>query len=313
MKKKYDIGKCKSLRIKCISEVGWFDSEKLLNQLQAGGGFEANQWTIPWTPENAAGFCSLIDMEKLDGRHHKFLLDTGWNNQYMDEGFKREGIDKMLKNDEIDFLMIGHEHLDHFWGLEATLKYDPNIKIIIPNTFFPETRAFLKGAEFITANVRNKIPHKGDLVQVKPGQIKRLYDGCAAVVFDLPIILRVRGEESLYFNVKDKGIVCVTRCCHQGILTLAEFAQNNIVDGENMYGVYGGLHIAPFGTMNQDSKQIVREMGKYDFKKIACNHCTGLAAVQRLIELDYHVVKGTGAYGSTSDLYIGNGDEVVFG
>ena len=104
MKKKYDIGQCKSLRIKCISEVGWFDSEKLLNLVRAGGGLKANQWTIPWTPENAAGFCSLIDMETLDGHHHKFLLDTGWNNLYKDERFKRERIDKMLKNGEIDFL-----------------------------------------------------------------------------------------------------------------------------------------------------------------------------------------------------------------
>ena len=172
---------------------------------------------------------------------------------------------------------------------------------------------FLKGAEFNTSKTKNMIPHKGKLVKLIPGHINKLYNGCAAVAFDLPIVIRVRGEQSLFFNVKDKGIVCVAGCCHQKILTLADFAQKKILGGENMYGVYGGLHIAPFGPMNPDREHIVKGMAKYNFQKIACNHCTGLVAVQKMIELDYPVVRGTGSFGSKSDLHIGNGDEVVFG
>jgi 7,8-dihydropterin-6-yl-methyl-4-(beta-D-ribofuranosyl)aminobenzene 5'-phosphate synthase len=142
--------------------------------------------------------------------------------------------------------------------------------------------------------------------------VNKLFDGCAAVAFDLPIVIRVRGEESLYFNVKDKGIVCVTGCCHQSIITFADFAQSNILGGEKMYGVYGGLHIAPFGPMNPDREHIVEGMAKYNFQKVACNHCTGLVAVQKMIELGYPVVRGTASFGSQSDLYVGNGDEVVF-
>jgi len=252
-------------------------------------------------------------MESLDGKHHKFLMDTGWDKQYMDRAFTREGIDKMLKNREIEFLIISHEHLDHFWGLETVLQYDPEIKIIIPSTFYPEGMHYLKGAEFITAKARNGIPHKGQLVKCKPGHINKLYDGCAAAAFDLPIVIRVRGEESLYFNVKDKGLVCVTGCCHQSILTLADFAQKNIVGGEKMYGVYGGLHIAPFGPMNPKREHIVEGMAKYNFKMIACNHCTGEVAVKKMIDLGYPVVRGTAKHGSKSDLYVGNGDDVFFG
>jgi len=310
---KYDIGQCKSVRIKCVSELGWFDTKVLIGNMKAGGGPKTNQWIIPWDQKNAAGSCSLIDMETLAGTHHKFLIDTGWDNKYMDEAFKREGIDKMLKNREIEFLFVTHEHLDHFWGLETVLKYDPNIKIIIPSTFYPEGMHYLKGAEFITPNARNGIPHKGKLVKCKPGHINKLYNGCAGVTFDLPIVIRVRGEESLYFNVKDKGMVCVTGCCHQSILTFADFASKNIVGGDNMYGVYGGLHIAPFGPMNPKREHIVKGMAKYNFKKIACNHCTGEVAVKKMIELGYPVVRGSAKFGSKSNLYIGNGDEVFFG
>lgn len=310
---KYDIGQCKSVRIKCVSELGWFDSKTLIGQMEAAGGAETNQWTVPWDPKNAAGSCSLIDMESIDGFHHKFLMDTGWNNQYMDKAFKREGIDKMLESGEIESLIISHEHLDHYWGLETTLKYNPGIKIVIPSTFYPEGMQFLRGAEFITPNARNGIAHKGKLVQIKPGTINKLYDGCASVAFDLPIIVRVRGEQSLFFNVKDRGIVCMTGCCHQGILAFADFSKQNIVGGDNMYGVYGGLHIAPFGPLNPESERVVKEMKKYNFKKVACNHCTGLAAVKKMLELGYPVVRGTGRFGSKSDLYVGNGDEIIFG
>ncbi len=309
----YDIGQCKSVKIKCVSELGWYDTKKLVGQMKAAGGPKTSQWVIPWDTKNAAGSCSLIDMEALDGRHHKFLLDTGWNNQYMDACFKREGIDKMLKDGEIEALFISHEHLDHFWGLESTLKYNPGIKIFVPSTFYPEGMHFLKGTEFITPGARNGIPHTGKLIQLKPGHINKLYDGCAGVAFDLPIVIRVRGEQSLYFNVKDKGFVCVTGCCHQSILTFANFARDKIAGGEKMYGVYGGLHIAPFGSLDTKGEHIVKGMGKFNFQKIACNHCTGLSAVQKMIELGYPVVRGTGRLGSKSDLYVGNGDEVVFG
>ncbi len=309
---KYDIGQCKRVRIKCVSELGWYDTKKLVEQMKAAGGPKTNQWIIPWDPQNAAGSCSLIDMESLDGRHHKILLDTGWNNQYMDACFKREGIDEMLKSGEIEALFISHEHLDHYWGLETVLKYNPEIKIFIPSTFYPEGMHFLKGAEFITPQARNGIAHRGKLVRLEPGHINKLYEGCAGVAFDLPIVIRVRGEESLYFNVKDKGIVCVTGCCHQSILTFADFAREKIAGAEKMHGVYGGLHIAPFGPMDSKGEQMVKSMGKFNFQKIACNHCTGLAAVQKMIDLGYPIVHGTGRYGSQSDLYIGNGDEVVF-
>ncbi|MEE4352339.1 MAG: MBL fold metallo-hydrolase [Desulfatiglans sp.] len=310
---KYDIGQCKSVRIKCISELGWYDTKVLIQNMKAGGGPRANQWDIAWDPKNAAGSCTLIDMEALDGRHHKFLLDTGWSTEYMDQCYQREGVDRMLKNGDIDCLVISHEHLDHYWGLESTLKNNPEIKIFIPSTFYSEGTRFLQGAQFAKPNAKNTIAHRGKLVKCQPGHINKLYDGCALVGFDLPIVIRVRGEQSLYFNVKDKGMVCVTGCCHQGILNFSDFAQKKIVDGDKMYGVYGGLHIAPFGPIDPKRAHLITGMAQYNFQKVACNHCTGLKAVEKMIELDYPLVKGSGKFGSVSDLYVGAGDEVFFG
>jgi len=65
--------------------------------------------------------------------------------------------------------------------------------------------------------------------------------------------------------------------------------------------------------MNPDRKHIVKGMGKYNYKKIACNPCTGLVAVKRMVELRHPVVRGAARYGSRSDLYLGNGYRVEFG
>ena len=50
-------------------------------------------------------------------------------------------------------------------------------------------------------------------------------------------------RNSLYFNIKDKGIVCVTGCCHQGILKFADYSQEHLSGGDKLYGIFGGPHI----------------------------------------------------------------------
>jgi 7,8-dihydropterin-6-yl-methyl-4-(beta-D-ribofuranosyl)aminobenzene 5'-phosphate synthase len=143
-----DIGECKSISIKCISETGWWDTQVLIaDMMRAGGPKEADQWNSDWSASNAAGSCSLVEVESLAGSKTRFLVDTGWNVNYMDERFRAEGVDLMLKHGEIDFLYITHEHLDHFWGLEAILKYNPEIKIIIPSTFQPPAISYFGGSD----------------------------------------------------------------------------------------------------------------------------------------------------------------------
>ena len=66
----------------------------------------------------------------------------------MEECFQREGIDKLLKDRKIDFLFISHEHFDHFFGIEAVLKYYPSIPILIPSTFSENAIKLIKGGKF---------------------------------------------------------------------------------------------------------------------------------------------------------------------
>jgi len=342
-RKLVDIGTCKSITITNITETSWFDNASLMSDIKGAGGLLVNQYDYNWPPfgdgsglgkgsydkgiakikqllpekldeawaiqeelsvhpENAGGYACLIELEEMDGRKRKFLLDSGWSYAWTEECFKREGIDKMLENREIEALFISHEHFDHFWGLPVTLKYDPTIPLYIPEGFYPEGLQYIKDAG-----------HRGPLHTVKPG-LNPVASGFASFTFAVPIICRVYGEQSMYFNIKDKGLVSVTGCCHQGIIQFAETAYREIkYENDNLYGVYGGLHISPFEDWDPKYDDLVVSLGKYGFEKIGCNHCTGIVCAKKFIAAGYPVVRGTARNRSKDTAYLGNGDTISFG
>jgi 7,8-dihydropterin-6-yl-methyl-4-(beta-D-ribofuranosyl)aminobenzene 5'-phosphate synthase len=316
-----DIGACKSVKVTNISETSWFENAVLMGDIKGAGGLLVNQYTYNWPPfgdgaglgkgtyengvakvkyllpdnleeawaiteklsvhpENAGGFACLIELEEISGRKRKFLLDSGWSYKWMDECFKREGIDRMLKDREIEGLIISHEHFDHFWGIPVTYKYDPTITTYIPEGFYPE------GLQYIEATF----------------------------VFAVPIICRVYGEQSIYANVQDHGLISITGCCHQGIIQFAETAIKEVkYEKDQLYGIYGGLHISPFEDWDPKYDDLVISLKKYGFRKIGCNHCTGLTCAKKFVESGYPVIKGTARFRTKETSYLGNGDKIGFG
>jgi 7,8-dihydropterin-6-yl-methyl-4-(beta-D-ribofuranosyl)aminobenzene 5'-phosphate synthase len=318
-----DIGEIKKLTITCVSETSWFDSGKLMDDIMEMGGLLVNQWTYPWPPagkpnnprgdwhvDNAGGYSAILDIEELDGGHKFILLDTGWNLDWTDKRFKECGVDKMLKNDEFECLFISHEHFDHFWGLPVSMKYNPNIDMYIGGDYYDEGKEYIKQSGF-----------KGKLHETESNKYYMfpIYDrsgkpitGVAGYYFPVAIICRVYGEESLFFNVKDTGIVQVTGCCHQGILMFADTCSATVKGGDRPYGVYGGLHISPFEDWDPKYDDLVTGLAQYNFKKIGCNHCTGRLCARKFVEAGYPVVRGSASQGTICPDYLGNGDVIEF-
>jgi 7,8-dihydropterin-6-yl-methyl-4-(beta-D-ribofuranosyl)aminobenzene 5'-phosphate synthase len=342
-RKMTDIGMCRSVKVTNISETSWFDNGTLMGDIKGAGGLLVNQYDYNWppfgngkglgkgsydegiaqikhllpnkldeaweiihansvNPDNAGGYAALVEVEEMSGNKRKFLLDVGWSYKWCDECFKREGIDKMLENKEIEALFFSHEHFDHFWGLPVALKYDPEITIYIPEGFYPEGLQYIKDCG-----------HKGKLITVKAG-LNPVIPGMASYVFAIPIICRVYGEQSLYFNVAEKGLVSVTGCCHQGIIRFAETAYTEIkYENDKCYGIYGGLHISPFDDWDPKYDDLVISLGDYGFERIGCNHCTGVLCAKKFITAGYPVVEGTARFRSKDKAYLGNGDTITFG
>jgi 7,8-dihydropterin-6-yl-methyl-4-(beta-D-ribofuranosyl)aminobenzene 5'-phosphate synthase len=310
---KLSFGACRAVTISCVSEIGWSSNEGLMLDIAAAGGIAASQWHIPWQEENARGSCSLLEIEALDGSRRRLLIDSGWNRDYMRARFAATGVDELLRAGEIEAVFLTHEHMDHLFGLQAVLELKRDIAIYIPSTFTDDACRFIAGNDVPDAHAGNATPHQGELIRLQPGCVHVLMPGLAAVGFDLPIMLGIEGEQSLYARIEGKGLVGITGCGHHTVERIMAFARDHLADGTQFYGLYGGLHLSPFGPLAPETEAIVRDMGKYRLKRIACNHCTGLPAVKLMIDLGYPVVRGSGRDGSISDLYVGNGDSVTFG
>ncbi len=341
-RQKKDFGVCKSVKVTNVSETSWFSNAVLMGDIRNAGGLLVNQYEFNWppfgngkglangsyedgiakikhllpnrldeaweiieqnsvNPENAGGYACVIEVESMDGQIHKYLLDSGWSYKWMDECFKREGVDKMLENREIEKFFISHAHFDHFWGLPVTYKYDPTIHTYIPEGFYPEDKQYIQDSG-----------HKGQLTEVKNG-LQEIIPGFAVYTFGVPIICRVYGELSMYFNVKDLGLVCVSGCCHEGIIKLADTAYRELkYDNDKMHGIYGGLHISPFEDWDPKYDDLVISMGDWGFEKIGCNHCTGILTAKKFIDRGYNVIQGTARHRSKDKAYLGNGDVIEF-
>ncbi len=251
--------------------------------------------------DNAGGYAALIEVEALDGSVKKYLMDTGWSYEWMDKSFKREGIDTMLANNEIEAVLLTHEHMDHFWGFPVTAKYNPNAHVYRPASFYPEGKEYMKASG-----------HVGKISEVKPG-LHKIQDGMALYGFDVPIIFRVFGEMSLYCNIKDVGLVSITGCCHQGIILFADTAHRELqYEKDSFYGLYGGLHISPFDDWDPKYDDLVIGLKKWNLQRVGCNHCTGLVTANKFVDAGYPVVQGTAKFRSKTSNYLGNSDVITF-
>lgn len=304
-KQRIDIGALRRLKVRCISETGWFDDATLLGDIKAAGGMSVSQYELRWPPfgdlhrDNAGGSSALIEAEEANGTIHKLLFDTGWGLEWMRKRFAAEGVDKMLAAGEIECLIISHEHFDHFWGIRATLEHRPELTIYVPAGFHPE------GLEFIRRN-----GHTGRLIVAQPDAPLLLFPGLALAAFEMRTLLQVQGENVLYCGIQDKGIAMLTGCGHGGVIQLLEYAGRTFEHGERIHAVYGGLHISPFGEWDENREQLLASLSRFPIEKLGCNHCTGPKAAQRMIELGLPVVRGSARNGSKTDLFLGNGDSL---
>ncbi len=318
-------GEVRAVNIRCISETGWFDNTILANDVAAAGGVRTSQYNIAYTNDNLGGYAALVEVEALDGEKTLYLLDSGWSTDWMDHAFAKAGVDRLLADQKIRTMVISHDHNDHFFGIESTLRHSRDLKLYFPSTAMPQSVALLDGADFsgTPGCPKNKFPHTGERIITEPDTLYTLQDGVALAFFDMPITLGVRGENVMYIKVQDKGYVIITGCGHPGILNIINYARTRLKDGEHLYGCYGGLHIDPFEQWGPGTDDILAGISRCGMKKIACNHCTGRLWAQKAIEAGLPIVKGSDAFLSykrvatqagdgSSNLYAGNGDMVSF-
>jgi hypothetical protein len=170
-RQKVDIGQIKGLTVEVLSETSWFDNAIFKKNIMDYGGSMTNQYTIPWDWDNAGGYMTKITVEPLEGEPKVFLMDTGWNNGWVDYIYdEKSDMGKLLTSGKVDTMILSHWHLDHYWGIESTLKRNPKITMYAPKTYFPEDMKLLKGGKNVATTKDGKEVVINQEQRAAPGQ-----------------------------------------------------------------------------------------------------------------------------------------------
>ncbi|GAB4309094.1 MAG: MBL fold metallo-hydrolase [Methanobacteriaceae archaeon] len=157
--------------------------------------------------KNGWGFSCLINADE-----NRILFDTGWNGSILLYNMEVAGINL----DEIDKIVLSHQHWDHIGGINHLLEnLRPNI--YIGQTFSPNLKSeLLKYSNLIEVSTPRKISEN---------------------IFTTGELGEKIREQSLIIKT-DAGLVIVTGCAHPGLENIIKISESF---GE-IYAVMGGFH-----------------------------------------------------------------------
>ena len=194
------------------------------------------------------GFSALIEY-----RGHTLLMDGG-----TDPAILRRNMDSLgIAASRIEAVVLTHAHGDHAGGLSAVEDGGARRRLYVLAAFPREARERL-GRDFA-------------LVDAAPGQ--ELIPGVFTTGEMVDPAVGVP-EQSLVIRT-DSGLVIVTGCAHQGIVSVVRRATETF--GGPVRLVMGGFHLlekspAEVGRITSD----FRAMG---VRRVGATHCTGDAAI----------------------------------
>jgi len=183
----------------------------------------------------------------IEGLDKSILFDTGTKPEIFEANFKKMGINA----ENIDYVVLSHEHGDHTEGIPAFIKMKTGIPVIMPHSFSDPFKKKMKdyGLEPLLVN----------------GPAKICDNLFTSGEFNYQI-----AEQAIVLNTK-KGLVVMTGCSHPGIVEMLKVIKTNF--NKNIYMVFGGFHLLQKSDKEMDS--IIAEMKSLGVVKCGATHCTG--------------------------------------
>lgn len=195
----------------------------------------------------------------------KILVDTGEDPVSLLNNMKK----LMVSAEDLESVVITHEHYDHTGGLWELLKQKKGLKVYVPESFSDTFKICVRelGGKLVFVKRRRKL---SDNVFVT-GPIKADYKG--KVIDECSVI--VKG---------DKGISAITGCAHPGIVDVVKSAKRTM-KADKIYMVFGGFHLN--GLDRDQITDIALSLKEAKVSKVGPSHCSGDKA-RRIFKGKYH-------------------------
>jgi 7,8-dihydropterin-6-yl-methyl-4-(beta-D-ribofuranosyl)aminobenzene 5'-phosphate synthase len=183
----------------------------------------------------------------------RILFDTGEKGQWLLENMQAMRIDP----ENIESIVISHDHDDHTGGLWGMLERKKNVKVYSCPNFSKTFKEKVKsaGAELVETDRFTEIAKDIFIT----GEIQGSYKG------------RYMPEQAIAFKTAN-GISIITGCAHPGILKMIGKVKARF-SNEKIYLVLGGFHLK-----NSDKRAmeiVVEGFKKMGIAKAGPTHCSG--------------------------------------
>lgn len=188
----------------------------------------------------------------VQGASQTILFDTGGDGPTLLSNMEAMG----MGEDEIDAIVLSHNHGDHTGGLWDVLARNASVTVYVPASF---PSGVCKRIEGTGANVeRVREP-----AQIAPG------------IFTTGEVGNGIGEQALVIT-SGRGLFVITGCSHPGVDRMAERAAKAFDTG--IYAVTGGFHLG--GASTGEITEIIEALKRLGVQRIGPSHCTGERAME---------------------------------
>jgi len=188
----------------------------------------------------------------IEHNNRKIIFDTGDDSEKLQHNLDRLNINP----DNIDFIILSHNHWDHTGGLKTLLDKNRDITVYFGSSFPYKFRKELSDHNIDYFPVNELTPICKD-------------------VFVGPEMQRNGPPEIALALRHQKGLVIITGCAHPGIVNVIGEFQKSIC--KDVYMVLGGFHLC-HDTANR-VKEIIDGFGNLGVKRVSPCHCTGEIAI----------------------------------